>query len=507
MDKSINYTNNNFTGTVIIIYSCLKYKYKSNLLYNLIKELDNTEVKIFIVNGKLELKNEYEINENYLYLKCQDNYESLRLKTKTLMKEIINIFPNMEGIIKMDDDIFPNIMFLREMLNFVKNKFVNYCGKVMINKKKFICNSHIEKCKNPIYKYPLTLPICIYCPGPCYYLSNKAINLFNKNCKDFFLEDIMVGYTFTNTKIKAITYPTYYDNKLYKWYTNIQNAIDNLNHGLLTFIKLHGGMGNQLFQVAAGIKYCEENNSLPILVYENDENKHNYYPHSDEKKILNIIFKNFNKITLKELNTLKYKLELIKPENSFIDAYKKYDLKPISKFNIFLDGYFQNKEYINDRNELQNLFIDDKKIELLENLFEDVRKNYFIHIRRGDYVGKKQYEINYDIYFSDALNSLLINNMKQRLKMYVLRNDIEYCKTYQVLEDFKEKIDFIFIENLDEIESFYLMTLCKGGIVSNSSYSWWGSYLNNTPDKIIIMPKVWLPNTNLNMGFDNAILV
>jgi hypothetical protein len=505
--------NLNFTGVVIIIYSCTKYIQRANLLYNLIKRLNSPKIKIFIINGKIGMENEYEIQHHYLYLKCLDNYESLWLKTKKLMKEIINIFPKMEGIIKIDDDMFPNINFFEEMIGFISNKFINYCGRAMLNKRVNVVYSHIDKCDNPGYKKPLTTPICIFCPGPCYYLSNKAIRFFNENCKDFFLEDMMIGYTFTNTKIKTITYPTYYDNKLYQWNTNVQNGIDKFNHGLLTFIKLHGGMGNQLFQVAAGIKYCEKNNSLPVLIYENDQNKHHYYPHSDEQKILDIIFKNFNKLTLKELIGLNYNLQLIKPESEFLDAYKKYDLKPISNLNIFLDGYFQNKEYISDRNELQNLFIDDKKIELVESLFEDVHENYFIHIRRGDYVGKSQYEINYDIYFKNALKLLFKNTRinhiynNNRIKVYVLSNDIEYCKTYQVLEDFKDKIDFIFIEKLDEIDSFYLMTLCKGGIISNSSYSWWGSHLNNTPGKIIIMPKFWLPDTNINMGFENVILV
>lgn len=503
MDSVIN---NNFTGIVIIIYSCFKLRQKSNLLYNLIKELKSNEIKIYILNGNEKLSKEYDFNDKYLFLKCDDNYEGLYLKTKKLMKEIINIFPKMKGLIKIDDDIFPNINFLKEMIRFVSNKFVNYSGKVFLNKKINTVYTHIEKCQNPKYKFPLTTPVCIFCPGPCYYLSNKAIKFFNKNCKDFFSEDIMVGYTFTNTNIKAITYPTYYDNKLYQWACNVQNLKDNLNHGNFIFIKLHGGLGNQLFQVAAGVHFCLKYNFLPILVYEDGDRKKDFYPHSNQDTILTNIFCNFNKITLKKLKELDYKCILFKPENSFTDAYNFYG-QITTKSHIYFDGYFQNINYFQENSDLiSELFINDIQISRIKNIFKNLEKSYFIHIRRGDYVGKKQYEINYDFYFKESLN-LLLKKEKEKIKMFVLSNDIEYCKTYQVLEDFKEKINFTFITKLNEIESFYLMTLCKGGIISNSSYSWWGSYLNKTPNKIIIIPKIWLPNTNICMKYDNVILV
>ena len=51
------------------------------------------------------------------------------------------------------------------------------------------------------------------------------------------------------------------------------------------------------------------------------------------------------------------------------------------------------------------------------------------------------------------------------------------------------------------------MTLCRGGITCNSSYSWWASYLNDTEDKKIIIPKIWMPNTNIDMSFGNVISV
>ena len=133
-----------------------------------------------------------------------------------------------------------------------------------------------------------------------------------------------------------------------------------------------------------------------------------------------------------------------------------------------------------------------------------MKYEYFIHIRRGDYVGNKLYEIDYDTYFSSAINTLIKYNKK--IKLNVLSNDIEYCKSYNVLNNFSTQIDINFIEGVDEIESFYLMTQCVGGILSNSSYSWWASYINNSDNKKFIIPKKWIDNKNIDMTFDKNVL-
>ena len=88
-----------------------------------------------------------------------------------------------------------------------------------------------------------------------------------------------------------------------------------------------------------------------------------------------------------------------------------------------------------------------------------------------------------------------------------MSNDIEYCKSYNVFKKFENRVEFIYVEDFDEIETFYFMTLCKGGIICNSSFSWWASYLNDTDDKKIIIPKIWMPNTEIDMSFENVITI
>tara|TARA_Y100001936_G_C15820092_1_gene531222 strand:- start:71 stop:787 length:717 start_codon:yes stop_codon:yes gene_type:complete len=236
-----------------------------------------------------------------------------------------------------------------------------------------------------------------------------------------------------------------------------------------------------------------------------DSNEKNYYPHSDIRNILKSIFFRFNQLSIKDFD-ISY--NSIKPEKKFIDAYKKMELKEIKNDNVLINGYFQNKLYFHEiYNELTDVLLNENVRNNLKNKIKNIRNLFFIHVRRGDYIGNNLYEIDYDNYYKNSINNVLKNVSLKVKTFYVLSNDIEYCKSYKVFEEFKDRVEFIYVEDLDEIESFYFMTLCKGGITCNSSYSWWGSYLNDTEDKKIIIPKIWMPNTNIDMSFENVITV
>jgi len=492
-----------FNGIVLIIYSCSNNDKKSQLLYKLLTSITDANIKIYILNGNTDLIEDYKIIDEKIYLKCKDNYDGLYLKTKKLFKEIINIFPNLSGVIKMDDDIYPNIDSIKNMINFIKNSNINYCGKASICNSIYSSSYHISKCEENQNKRPLVLPSCTYVTGPCYYVSKKAINYFNKNCKEFFAEDIMVGLTFENSIIKPLVYPSYYDDKSYMYHTNIQNFRDERQHDFLTFIRLHGGLGNQLFQVATGLSYCKKNKSLPILLYNQD-----WCTHFNINKSLNTLFKNINKLSYTDFEKLDIDYKLIKPENNLLDAYKYFSLPEIKtiKNNVLLDGYFQNIQYFYDNlEEIKNLILDDDYIDSIKKKYMGNENEYFIYIRKGDYVGNKLYEIDYDTYFNSALNMLIQCN-ESKIKLNVLSNDVEYCKSYNVLNKFSSEIDITFIDCVDEIECFYLMTQCVGGILSNSSYSWWASYINNNNDKKFIIPKKWIFNEDIDMAFNKNVL-
>ena len=120
-------------------------------------------------------------------------------------------------------------------------------------------------------------------------------------------------------------------------------------------------------------------------------------------------------------------------------------------------------------------------------LAELLKTSYFIHVRRGDYLKHQHlYGIDYNKYYSLAISHIMQKDPAAHF--FILSDDIEYCKTYYVFQNIRRS----YIE-LPPLESIYFMSICyKGGICCNSSFSWWGSYLNENNNKIVTFPSKWI---------------
>lgn len=233
-------------------------------------------------------------------------------------------------------------------------------------------------------------------------------------------------------------------------------------------VNLQGGLGNMLFQIATTISLALDNNTdylIPINkhVIGLQGNNGNFYK--------NNIFRNLNE------GSLNYD----KIYNFFEE---QFHYKPINYIeHLIINGYFQSEKYfINNKEYIKNIFSPDEII--LNKLNKIIKNEKFIslHIRRGDYL---IYNNNHPFIGENYIfNS--INYFGEDNKYLVFSDDIEYCKNL-----FKNKNNFIFIENLTDYESLYLMSLCEHNIISNSTFSWWGSWLNKNENKVIIAPKIW----------------
>ena len=117
---------------------------------------------------------------------------------------------------------------------------------------------------------------------------------------------------------------------------------------------------------------------------------------------------------------------------------------------------------------------------------ELAKKSYFIHVRRGDYLNSDLYSFDADKYYKLAIQHIL--SVTPNAHFIIVSDDIKYCKTYPVFNNiYKTFLD------LPVLETLYLMSLCeKGGICANSTFSWWGSYLNENPNKIVLFPEKWI---------------
>lgn len=117
----------------------------------------------------------------------------------------------------------------------------------------------------------------------------------------------------------------------------------------------------------------------------------------------------------------------------------------------------------------------------------------FIHFRGGDYKGLDYLNVPLKTYYSDAINYLKSHNVTH---VYIFTNDKPYASSFDTLNS----ITHTYIDE-NEYDSLYLMSRCgAGGVCSNSTFSWWGLYLN-LDRPYLIMPKVWIVDAHRPSGF------
>lgn len=276
----------------------------------------------------------------------------------------------------------------------------------------------------------------------------------------------------------------------------------------MIIIKLIGGLGNQLFQYSLGRSLSIKNNDIFKLDL-SDFTKDN--PRSYSLGHFNIIEnfatdKDINKVKKSGIRKLADKLKSC--YKRAVIKYKGYDFDPnILKLsgNFYLDGYWQSEKYFFDTREeiikdfsLKNPM--DNKYPTLINQIKNTN-SVSLHIRRGDYITNKKFSKIYNLldekYYQNAINFIT-----QKIKgpyFFIFSDDIGWVK--ESLNISHPKI-FVSDENeTKDYEELILMSLCKHNITANSSFSWWGAWLNQNPSKIVISPDRWF-NDKANMAKD-----
>lgn len=246
----------------------------------------------------------------------------------------------------------------------------------------------------------------------------------------------------------------------------------------MLIIELIGGLGNMLFEIASTYSLSKIMGHSFAIAYIPEPP-----PQHSKINYKNNILKNFCSYVL----TNKIPVHNIICDESHLINLKQLGNKHL---NIVIRGYLQMEMYIRPhRLEIINLLNFDNSI--LEK-YPNINNSFFIHIRRGDYVKNSFHELNLDNYYKTAIEKMPADSM-----CMVFSNDIEWCKNYHILKDYNT----IFIEE-NEVDSLNLMKNCKiGGIIANSSFSWWGAYLDISR-KHLYCPSVWFPDQNLfQMGY------
>lgn len=236
------------------------------------------------------------------------------------------------------------------------------------------------------------------------------------------------------------------------------------------YVYLKGGLGNQMFQYAAGLSALREYEQFTDLKLDTS-----FYDGQERKVAVN------------GLTGRGYDLDVFNIE---------YDtLKVAPGGAIMLDGYYQNiSEFENVVDEVRKQFTFKNKfssdIDTLAQKIADTENSVCVHVRRGDYVYNSTANSYHGVMDIDYYQSAQerIEKKYSNPTYFIFSEDIDWCK-----ENLKSNFEVYFIgdEYCGDRDTghLHLMQMCRNHIIANSSFSWWAAFLSNS--EYTIAPSKW----------------
>tara|TARA_A100001015_G_C15026532_1_gene730799 strand:- start:205 stop:1059 length:855 start_codon:yes stop_codon:yes gene_type:complete len=267
--------------------------------------------------------------------------------------------------------------------------------------------------------------------------------------------------------------------------------------------KLTGGLGNQMFQFAAAFTVAKRKqvDLFLDLGWLDTRNLHNGFELENVFDIyskVNFLKKDF---IFKNINIGRYLAKFDFKLKTFEEPHFHFSSEIFNISNhVYLKGYWQSELYFREySNELKKIFIFSKNInESISSIKNEIynSNSVSIHIRRGDYVSKKN--INHYIDLKNFYLKAAKNVARQTTNpiFFIFSDDPGW-----VSKNFKLEYPYKIVNINNGINSFkdmYLMSLCKHNIIANSSFSWWAAWLNNNEHKMVFAPKNWFKDKSIN---------
>lgn len=270
----------------------------------------------------------------------------------------------------------------------------------------------------------------------------------------------------------------------------------------MIIVKLQGGLGNQMFQHSFGKKIALKTNAP--LKYDVSWYSQNFNDVTRREILISLFEMPFNVMSSNNvfIRTEKSSLfEIIKKRisgnyvcNILKEGDLSWDRKIEKRGHFYVEGYWQNYKYFNEIKELleKDFRFPEYKNEPDKEMAENIKNSNSvgIHIRRGDYSNNpriNQYHGTCSLeYYQKASQTL--EKKFSNLKYFLFSDDPEWVNdNFNFLHNFKIVSD----GKRSELDEMHLLSDCKHQIIANSSFSWWGAWLNKNSEKVIIAPERW----------------
>lgn len=280
----------------------------------------------------------------------------------------------------------------------------------------------------------------------------------------------------------------------------------------MIIVRLSGGMGNQMFQYAAGRALALHHN-VPLGL--------------DTTFLLDrtpregFTFRDF------DLDVFNIKADIVSPGavpwrhrkhfsgvlGIYIDAFRRRFLKfpGTEKYftfdpsvlalgtDAYLEGYWQSPKYFEhiENSIWQEFTLKEPLSEPVELLRKEIMncESVCMHVRRGDFVGNALHDVSDKDYYAKAI--AYIGSAQRIEKIFVFSDDIEWCKSNL---SFPYSTVFVGPECAGKKAEGHLalMSACHHFVIANSTFSWWAAWLAPHPEKIVIAPQKWFTDESID---------
>lgn len=264
--------------------------------------------------------------------------------------------------------------------------------------------------------------------------------------------------------------------------------------------KMQGGLGNQMFIVAAAKTLALRLNAnlhIDLSAYR-----------VDKKRIFELDIFDFSYVDIPHPSSkIETRLKKVFPsrmkQNSQIPTFQEKGFGFDTDFELIdssirLEGYFQSWKYFSSSNlEITNMFRHVGPNVLLDDIKSKVGEDFLaVHIRRGDYF-LPEFSDFHGIASEDYIQSAI--NLLRRLKPHKIPLVFFSDSPRLLSESLRGAADLVVEPNSNRHPAFDLLAMSHacGFVISNSSFGWWSAFLSSARNKVVIAPRPWLRNSDL----------
>lgn len=280
----------------------------------------------------------------------------------------------------------------------------------------------------------------------------------------------------------------------------------------MKIVNIIGGLGNQMFEYAMFLALKNAHPEEKILCSTRSFRGYDLHNGYELKRIFNI---DVDEASLMQLARLAYPffnykswqvmqhwMPFRKDTMTSGTTQIPFDANEVSrKGSVYYDGYWQNEKNFK---QIEGVVIDafcfpkfndERNIALVDKIGNSISVS--CHIRRGDYLKEPEMCVCTPAYYTRSIAEM--NRLVNPNLYCVFSDDIEWCK--QNIDDMIGNREIVFVDWNKRENSFrdmQLMSLCNHNIIANSSFSWWGAWLNRNKNKKVISPEKWMNTPLLN---------